>query len=828
MINQEESRKLLSDEMKKSIIDAIILAIILSILPFLILSVFRFLNTGWKPAYTYQIVLFAAFILLFVFRKRIGFQIKTWTFICLLFLVSLNGVVSFGILSRGYLFFIFAILIAGLFIGRNTAIVLLCLSVGVLSIMAFLYRAKILDYNFDVLNYIHNPLVWFLLIYSLAVITLVILIINNQFINFFINFSKKLQEGEKGFRLIIENIPAVTWISNSKGETTYISPNVINVYGYTQEEIINSGEDLWFGRIHPGDLEKVKSEYQKLFENNSTYKIEYRIQRKDGKWIWIYDKANISEEIGGIKYAYGVFSDISREKESETEVILKNQELMTAHEDLRLLLEKQGDINAELEEKNEILKKAFENIEESEIKYHSLFEHANDAIFLINDHHIVECNRTTIDMFCCEKDYIINKTPFDISPEYQANGELSKDLAIHYMDLTIQGKPQRFEWTHLRQDKSTFFAEISLNDIHLGHSLLILAIVRDITERKKAELKLIESERNFRNIFDSSSDGILIADMERNIINANKVILDFMDCTLETLCKYKTTDFVLHEHIPLLAQRRGILLNGGEPGIFEINMKNSKGISLPVEIRSSKINYKNSPAVLSIIRDISERKKTEQRIINAIINTEEKERTRFAKELHDGLGPILSTVKLYYQWLSETEEPEKRNTIILKGAENIDEAIITLREISNNLSPHMLENFGLSEAIEMFAEKISASKKIAIQYHSNVHERFPREIEITLYRVITELINNTLRHGHASEIKISFNKDPDLNILNLEYHDNGIGFNSSTLLKNKTGGHGLFNIKNRINTIGGIFRLSSRLNKGMAVSISINLNKQHE
>lgn len=126
-----------------------------------------------------------------------------------------------------------------------------------------------------------------------------------------------LQESERRYRLLIENVPTVAWVSNKAGETVFISENVEKVYGFSAKEILEGGEALWLGRIHPEDKKRVQNSLKRLFTTGQDFRVEYRIQRKDGKWIWILDHANIVEEIGGKRYAYGIFSDISESKQYE-------------------------------------------------------------------------------------------------------------------------------------------------------------------------------------------------------------------------------------------------------------------------------------------------------------------------------------------------------------------------------------------------------------------------------------------------------------------------------------------------------------------------------
>jgi PAS domain S-box-containing protein len=119
------------------------------------------------------------------------------------------------------------------------------------------------------------------------------------------------------YRLLIENIPSVVWVTTPEGQTVFISDNVEKVYGYTADEILSAGEELWFGRIHPEDRPQVEEAFELLFSEQRDFKIEYRIQRKDGEWIWILDSANRVEYRDRQFLAYGVFSDITDRKQAE-------------------------------------------------------------------------------------------------------------------------------------------------------------------------------------------------------------------------------------------------------------------------------------------------------------------------------------------------------------------------------------------------------------------------------------------------------------------------------------------------------------------------------
>ncbi len=215
-----------------------------------------------------------------------------------------------------------------------------------------------------------------------------------------------------------------------------------------------------------------------------------------------------------------------------------------------------------------------------------------------------------------------------------------------------------------------------------------------------------------------------------------------------------------------------------------------------------------------------DRSRTEVRVLNAIINTEENERKRFAKDLHDGLGPILSTVKMSLTSLAPRIN-ESSDIEILKNTNHlVNEAINTIKDISNNLSPHILENFGLSSAIGAFTTKINQTRAVEIDFKTNMeNNRLDPDKEVVIYRAVCELINNSIQHSGASSIEIELNKHEKF--VTLQFSDNGRGFDLSKLSKEDTKGMGLSNIETRVRTVEGVFILESSPGRGTNALIKV-------
>lgn len=217
-----------------------------------------------------------------------------------------------------------------------------------------------------------------------------------------------------------------------------------------------------------------------------------------------------------------------------------------------------------------------------------------------------------------------------------------------------------------------------------------------------------------------------------------------------------------------------------------------------------------------------QRRLTERRILNTILRTEEKERLRFSKELHDGLGPLLSSAKMSISVLKGDDVTPEQKQILDNTNYVIEEAIKSLREISNNLSPHILNDFGLNRGISNFISKLPSAGNLVIDFKTNLRsERLETDVEVILYRVICELINNSIKHSGCTKVDLSLMKEGDL--LKLDYADNGRGFNPEAMMDV---GMGLSNISSRITSIKGTVDIVSGNGNGMRAIITVNL--KHE
>ncbi|HNX06810.1 MAG TPA: PAS domain S-box protein, partial [Bacteroidales bacterium] len=338
---------------------------------------------------------------------------------------------------------------------------------------------------------------------------------------------------------------------------------------------------------------------------------------------------------------------------------------------------------------------------------------------------------------------------------------------------------------------------------------------------KKADERRIESENRFKLLFDNSTDEIFLADFEGNFIEVNQEVIKRLGYSREELMKKNFTDIKTPKYIPLVKKNIDIIIQNGHH-IYETEHLTKKGSVIFLEMSSRVIDYFGKKAILSLARDITDRKEIERKIAATIIETEERERQRFAADLHDGLAPLLSTIKLYTDLLKKGNFNKISPAETLQAVDElIDKAIVSTREISNNIMPSILQDFGLPVAIKDFCNYINNTQSVKIILDTSQYKLLGSRIEETvLFQSIKELVNNSLKHSRAKNIEI-YLESHDRQV-NLFYKDDGIGFDVEDKLQQPTG-MGLNNIVNKIKTINGLTLIKSNEGQGMSVLVTVNV-----
>ena len=260
---------------------------------------------------------------------------------------------------------------------------------------------------------------------------------------------------------------------------------------------------------------------------------------------------------------------------------------------------------------------AMRDLRESEAEFKILFESANDGLQLIDVDTFVECNNKSVLIFGCKhKSDIIGSTPVDFSPEKQPDGELSSIKAKRYLTAALSGKSQRFYWKHLQKDGTPVDVEVSLNSVVLNNKTYALAMQRDVTQSKRAELAMRESEKKFRTLFDSANDGLHLMD-EDKFIECNNTAVEIYGCDEKSdMIGRSPLDFSPEKQPDgqLSSLKAKEYINAallGEPQRFYWKHIQKNGTPIDVEVSLNNVVLSNKTYILAMERDITQRMKAE-------------------------------------------------------------------------------------------------------------------------------------------------------------------------------------------------------------------------
>lgn len=362
-------------------------------------------------------------------------------------------------------------------------------------------------------------------------------------------------------------------------------------------------------------------------------------------------------------------------------------------------------------------------------------------------------------------------------------------------------------------NKSELLARVNTH-IELKHS-------RDTIYQRNRELhkeieKRKQTEEKFKALSEMAFEAVLFLDKGK-IVEANKAAIELFDLEL-----YGKKDMRLEDlfNAAITAKLMEICkINGEIPREILLSLKDGREFYGLVHHR--KLTYMKQAVDVLAIKDITRQKEIDKEIFNAILETEEKERKRFSRDMHDGLGALLSTLKIYLNLLQkENKSFDDKQALLNEMKETINQAIATARTIANNIMPSLLMDYGLIKALDVFSESLGKTGAIQIDFEYTDNIEIKDDITQThIYRIAQELINNTLKHANATRIRLSLSLSG--NKLLMDYTDNGLGFNFDGKFEKSNGSQGLKNIMSRISFLNGKGNFEKRKTKGTRFTMEV-------
>lgn len=628
----------------------------------------------------------------------------------------------------------------------------------------------------------------------------------------------KLRGSEKQYRSLVDNIPDVVWTSDQAGNTLFISPSIEPTYGYTPQEIY-ADPSLWFSHIHPDDLGRVEAAFTGLFTNQQMFDIEYRIQKKDGDWLWLHDRALSTYEKNGKWYADGIFTDISKAKRAEAQ-IRKQQELTTR-----------------------------------------IIEAIPYVVFWKDRHsRYLGCNAASARLagFQSAAD-IIGKTDFDMP--------WGQEEAIAYrardQEVMASGVAQ-LDREETRQRADGGIAHILSSKIPLrdgdGDVMGVLGIYADITERREMEMALRESEERFRKAFQTSAIGMALVGLDGAWLKVNDALCRIVGYPEQELLQKTFQDIThpddLQTDLNYVAQ-----LLAGQIGHYQMEKRyfHKDGHIVWIRLSGSLINDEQGQPLhfVAQIEDITGAKQAEEQIqkLNAGLEIKVQERTRqlleaqeelvrkeklallgqvagsVGHELRNPLGVMSNAVYFLRTIQPDADDIIKEYLGIIQDEITVSERIVSDLLDSVRTKPPHPEAVQVAQLLEQCLSKCNIPPDISVTLDipGNLPALWVDPLQ-TL-QIFRNLISNgveAMPQGGTLEIRAMANADAD-NIA-ISVRDTGVGIDPGQLAKlfqplfttkARGIGLGLVVVKNLTQANGGGIDVQSEPGKGSAFLVTL-------
>jgi len=506
--------------------------------------------------------------------------------------------------------------------------------------------------------------------------------------------------------------------------------------------------------------------------------------------------------------------------QSEGSFINEKGETITVQFNLNVMPGKEEDLSLVLVSVIDLTesKKIESELSSIRLRYQSIVDEQTEMICRISTKGIVTFGNRAFKDFFADQDLENGMVEFfSLYPREEVQG-----CKKHFKELSPQNQACVCDVRNYNKDGEMVWQSWSLSAFYSKSGTLVgyQAVGADITERRNTEEALAASESRWRSIFEQAEDLILS-------VNSNGLILSIND--YRGLPPYKLAGQNIKGVLspsnykavkPFIDQ----IFNDQKALKRELKIISSGGNSYTFNCSGTPIFYNNRVLSVTIIaRDVTKEKEAEKRTQKALIEGQESERTRVSQELHDGLGQLFTAIKFNLQHLKtgiDNSEASDINNRLKTLEENFGTAIQEVKNISRNLMPDVLQQFGLQPALEdlVISWKDASGFNMSLEM-IDMDRRFDSEVEKNLFRLSQELINNSVRHSGASQIFVQVINHGETIVLMVE--DDGKGYDTRSGQK----GFGLKNIKSRVDLLEGNLEVDSGENSGTVTTIEIPLKK---
>ena len=474
-------------------------------------------------------------------------------------------------------------------------------------------------------------------------------------------------------------------------------------------------------------------------------------------------------------------------------------------------------------------KKAEESIKALAVRNEQILLTMQDGFVLMDtQRNIVDVNPSYCSMLGYSRDELLKMKIDEIEVK------LSMDLLDKRLEDVKRTGSVKFEGQNKRKDGTVIDVEISTSVMETDGQMLVAAFIREITERKRAEEQLSGERNLLRSLIDNLPDYIYVKDRQSRYIISNKAFVDLVGAVGEgdTVGK-KVTDLFNREIWAINESEDKRVLDRGDQVIDRdepIVTRSGENLWL----LTTKIPLKDKEGrvigILGISKDITERKRAEKalqksyedirELASHLENIREEERISIAREIHDELGQQLTVLKMDISWLNKKliDADENVRTKITDLLQLLETTVKTVRKISSELRPSMLDDLGLVAALEWQSQEFEKRSGVKSNFLAIVPEmEIDKKVSTQIFRIYQESLTNVARHSQATEVMATLKFEKGNLILTII--DNGQGFVITGIENKKT--LGILGMKERAAMMGGEYNIESTPGRGTTIIVQV-------
>ncbi|GAB4093035.1 sensor histidine kinase [Flaviaesturariibacter terrae] len=603
--------------------------------------------------------------------------------------------------------------------------------------------------------------------------------------------TQRLIESERQYKQLYERYQFVSqatsdvlWDWNLETNEIYINHSFTRVLGFDIPDA--NVNEVWHNNLHPDDRDRVIAQQKKVISNPKAFLWEdqYRFVRPDGSLMHLEDRAVIIRDGSGRALRMiGAVHDVTQQRESE------------------LLLQR------------------------GERRFRAMVQSGLDVVILMDRNFVIRYispNAASFSGYTADEMMGVLGYeaihPADFAPIIDKGMKIQTQAQVLLPPFRFRLKDGSYRWVEAMLSNHLEDPDIESVVINL----------RDITQRLETEEAIMLSEEKYRLLFYQSPEPKWIFRREDlRFVEVNDAAIEHYGYSREEFLSMTVIDLQPHNERERVRQ---LLLSDFMPagrmqGISQHRTRD--GVHIAVELTTHGIYLDDGYHVLVNVNDVTEKLALEQKVLEekitvqkeiarTILNTQEKERSEIGKELHDNVNQILTTAKLYIENIGYY--PDQQATYVEKSAALLQRAITEIRNLSKALVTPVIYDIGLRATLEDLIGQYRSLNLFALTFSFDAREeRVESGLQLTVYRILQEQLNNIVKHARASEVSVQVSEES--NNLTICIRDNGVGFDP----QQKRDGLGLRNMKNRVEVFKGDMSITSAAGTGCHICIRFPL-----